>query len=473
MKEVRKRQGMSLISFGIIIGVLIVIAVAAFGLSWYLKKDTIEAKKVEMYINDRNTVQETLMKAANQVQEKYKVTVTISQKKDVSDGIVYTLNGLNNSAITGGKIGWKTKASNATATQDTSIVLGMEMPVYNGVNAIWSTDSHGNVVLTVNGKEYLASAGTNLNASLKNSLVSLGDGTNKIEEAKSKKIPYVPAGFSHVSGTTLENGYVIQDSQMVPNEYVWVPVKDMSNWKNEVKNYYEKESEEYLIVKKSVETYGGFYVGRYEVSNDNLRAASRIDKTPWTNLVWSQAMNSTNGGAAYYARQVKSDYGYIDFKSCLLYEAQWKDILKFMNKLDEKDSTSWGNYMNSTFDITRTTAKYAQMNKEDWSLGEFKNVTKAIKKEATDLREDSKDKKFNKGGWLTTTGVTNVNSVKNIYDISGNVYEWLMDSTSDDSRSIAGGCYRTFGSVTPANKIESRKIEEKAEYIGFRVALYL
>lgn len=472
MKNIEKKQGISLITFGIIIGVLVVIAAAAFGLSWWLKRDTIEAKKVEMYINDRNTVQEALMRAANQVQEKYKVTVNISQRKDISDGIVYTLNGLNNSAITGGRIGWKAKASNATATQDTSIVLGMEMPSYSGVNAVWSTDSHGNIVLTVNGKEYLASAGTNLNASLKNSLVSLGDGTNKIEEAKSKKIPYVPAGFSHVSGTTLENGYVIQDSQMVPNEYVWVPVKDMSNWKNEVKNYYEKESEEYLIVKKSVETYGGFYVGRYEASNDNLRAASRIDQKPWTNLPWSQAMDNTNGGAAHYARQVKSDYGYIDFKSCLVYEAQWKDILKFMNKLDEKDSTSWGNYMNSAFEITRTTAKYAEMNK-DWSLGEFKNVTKAIKKEATDLREDSKDKKFNKGGWLTTTGVSNNHSIKNICDISGNVYEWLMDSTADDSRSIAGGCYRTFGNVTPASKVEPRKIEEKSEYIGFRVALYL
>ena len=64
-------------------------------------------------------------------------------------------------------------------------------------------------------------------------------------------------------------------------------------------------------------------------------------------------MKDINGGAAYYARQVKNDYGYVDFKSNLIYEPQWRDILKFMNKLEDKDSTSWGNYMNSTFEISK------------------------------------------------------------------------------------------------------------------------
>jgi len=471
-KNIKRKEGISLITLGIIIGVLVVVALVAIGLSWYFKRDAIRAKKEEMYKSDRNTVQEALVKAATQVQEKYNVTVSISQKEDISDGIVYTLNGLNNSAITGGKMGWKSKATNATATQDTTIILGINMPTYSGVNAIWSTDSHGNIELTVGSQKFSAPEGTNLNDSLRNSLSSLGDGTNKIEEARSKKIPYVPVGFSHVSGTTVENGYVIQDSQLVPNQYVWVPVKDMNNWPNEIKEYYEKESEEYKIVRQSVENYGGFYIGRYEASNDNLRAASRADQKPWTNLVLSETMNNVNGGAAYYAKQVKSDYGYVDFKSTLIYEPQWRDILKFMNKSDDKNSTSWGNYMNSEFEVTKTSSMYAPMN-EDWSLGTYQKITGTILKVATDYNEEKGDKGFRNGGWLLTTGAVNGHSIKNIYDIAGNVYEWTLTSATDDSRYIAGGCYRVFGDKVPATKVEAKKVNEKSEYIGFRVALYL
>lgn len=469
--KISRKKGISLITLGVIIGILVVVSLVAIGLSWYFKRDAILAKKEEIYMNDRNMVQEALIKAAMQVQEKYNVTVNISQKEDISDGIVYTLNGLNNSAITGGKLGWKSKALNATATQDTTIILGINMPTYSGVNAIWSTDLHGNIELVVNGKKYTSVEGTNLNASLRNSLSSLGDGTNKIEEAKQKKIPYVPIGFSHVSGTTIENGYVIQDSQLVPNQYVWVPVKDMSNWPTEIKEYYSKELEEYKIIRQSVEDYGGFYIGRYEASNDNLRAASRADQKPWTNIVLSSNMKDINGGAAYYARQVKNDYGYVDFKSNLIYEPQWRDILKFMNKLEDKDSTSWGNYMNSTFEISKNSAMYAPMNK-DWSLGAFQSITQVILKNKTDYDEKSGNE-FRIGGWLLTTGAVKDHSIKNIYDIAGNVYEWTLTSATEDARYIAGGCYRVFGNKVPVTKVEPKKVDEKSEYIGFRVALYL
>lgn len=471
----REKKGISFITLGIVIGVLVIVAIIAIGLSYFLKRDTIQAKKEEMYQNDRNAVQEALLNAAIQVQEKYKVTVVISKRNNISDGIVYTLNGLNNSAITGGKMGWKSKATNATVTQDTSIILGVEMPIYSGVNFVWSTDSHGNVVLNVNGKEYTAAEGTNLNASLKNSLTSLGDGTNKIEEAKSKKIPYVPVGFSHVSGTTIENGYVIQDSQIVPNQYVWVPVKNMNNWKNEVKEYYEKEAEEYATIKKSVEDYGGFYVGRYEASNDNLRAASKQNQKPWTNISWGQSMNNISGGATYYAKQVKNDYGYVDFKSGLVNEAQWKDILSFIKKTEKSDSTSWGNYMDATFTIVNTNAMYAKMNPEDWSLTDFVKVESSIKKEATDYKEEWKEtgKKFKRGGWLVTTGASDNFSIRNIYDIAGNVEEWLATATSDETRATVGGSYRDFGKTVFAGTVRTRKPNEGAENIGFRVMLYL
>lgn len=470
-KRINNKKGISLVTLCVIIGILIVLAVIAGVLTWFFRKDAIEAKKVEMYIADRNKVQQALVEATTKVQQKYNVTVSVIEKKDISTGIVYELKGLNNSAITGGKIGWKTKATDATTTQDISIVLGIDMPVYEE-NYMWSTDVRGNIVLTVKEKQYTAPDGVNLNATLKNLSTSQGEGTKNIDIAKQNKIPYVPTGFSHISGTTIENGYIIQDSQIEPNQYVWIPVKSMKNWPDKVNEYYTKELEEYLAVRKSVETYGGFYIGRFEASNDNLRAASRIDKKPWTNITWSDSQKELNGGATYYARQVKSDYGYVDFKSCLVYESQWKDILDFLSKTDDKDSSGWGNYLESSFNITRNGAMYAIM-KPDLTLGEFQSARGGIEKPKSNATIDEKEEKYETGGWVTTTGSTNVHCVKNIYDIAGNVSEWTMGSSSSDTRKIAGGSYKDFASEVPASKIKEQKIAQKAENIGFRVSLYL
>ena len=76
--KIQNRKGISLITLGVVIGILVVVALVAIGLSWYFKRDAILAKKEEMYVSDRNMVQEALVKAAMQVQEKYNVTVSIS-----------------------------------------------------------------------------------------------------------------------------------------------------------------------------------------------------------------------------------------------------------------------------------------------------------------------------------------------------------------------------------------------------------
>ena len=49
-----------------------------------------------------------------------------------------------------------------------------------------------------------------------------GGTTGGGSETVSNRNPYLPKGFRKVSGTTLDNGYTIQDSQ--GNQYVWVEV---------------------------------------------------------------------------------------------------------------------------------------------------------------------------------------------------------------------------------------------------------
>ena len=53
---------------------------------------------------------------------------------------------------------------------------------------------------------------------------------------------------------------------------------------------------------------------------------------------------------------------------------------------------------------------------------------------------------------LLTTGADSSFSVQNIYDIAGNVYEWTLEKTADDSNPCAlrGGHYDGSGSSDPA-----------------------
>ena len=68
------------------------------------------------------------------------------------------------------------------------------------------------------GNQYFVSKDGNTSVQEKASIMA----TLKIEGEKSTGDPIVPSGFSHVDGTTVEDGYVIKDAS--GNEFVWVPV---------------------------------------------------------------------------------------------------------------------------------------------------------------------------------------------------------------------------------------------------------
>ena len=106
--------------------------------------------------------------------------------------------------------------------------------------------------------------------------------------------------------------------------------------------------------------------------------------------------------------------------------ASWDSMLDFIKDSSHSvtDSTTWGNYKNSeTYTINR--GKYAVYNTSNYTLGKFQDVGNEYSKE--------KNKEI-----LLTTGATERNSSKNIYDVAGNLHEWTTESYSSSYRVYRG-----------------------------------
>ena len=259
-----------------------------------------------------------------------------------------------------------------------------------------------------------------------------GAGTKVPAEATAETAPYFPDNTFTKKEGTIDTGLVIQDAN--GNEYVWVVVPrttavyattglgkttftdaDYTSIENDLKEYTKTyrgstsysdtwyaddknegwlSETEYKTLKnsmlKSVYENGGFYVGRYEAgiettgtnrtSNTDKNSdgkytiegmpapVSKADAYPYTHVTRTQAQNlasNVNSGTK---------------TSSLMFGVQWNLVLAFMhNKGNIADSTltsnstTIGNYINSTFDLNR--GKYAQYGQ----LGnEWKNFDSAL-----------------------------------------------------------------------------------------------
>mgnify|MGYP000847350238 CR=1 FL=1 len=185
---------------------------------------------------------------------------------------------------------------------------------------------------------------------------------------------------------------------------------------------------------KSIYKYGGFYIGRYEAGSKTERTSSssqtaefvvQQDKYPYNYVKWGTSMSNVSEGAVYLCNNLYSptntNYG---ATSMLCTGASWDSMLDFIKDSSHSvtDSTTWGNYYDSeTYTINR--GKYAVLS--SGTLGNFQDVVNEYSKE--------KSKSI-----LLTTGTTERNSSKNIYDIAGNVYEWTTESYSSSSRAFRG-----------------------------------
>ena len=346
-----------------------------------------------------------------------------------------------------------------------------------------SEEEGNNGVIEINGKKYASIEDYQAKKEYIDS--NIPGGTRVTENTKyvsGGKTAWIPKGFT-VSGIdserTINSGLVIYDipEGTTPdwsnpdsvktkyNQFVWIPVEVKStDTENSIASFYRSEwtanestggertnglstdytepdstndtadktgiANQIANLTKSIYKYGGFYIGRYEAGSETERTSSsgvttlgiKQDMYPYNYVKWGDSESSIGTtGAVYLSNSLynTNEYG---ATSMLCTGACWDSMLDFIKDLNHSvtNSTTWGNYKNSeTFEITR--GAYAVFNTSNYTLGSFNNV-------------GSKYSKMKNTSILLTTGATERNCSKNIYDVAGNCYEWTTESGSQGDR---------------------------------------
>lgn len=282
---------------------------------------------------------------------------------------------------------------------------------------------------------------------------------------------YIPNGFEYLEGEK-ETGLVIKDvsAGITDNEYVWVPVEGTLSrtafrGENLTTTYTEDLGTAYDTMKTSVEKYNGFYVSRYEAGTNTISTGSNLamdgtlkplsqkNKYVWNNIPFAASGNvDTSNGAALVAKSAYSASSQV--ASSLLYGAQYDAMLNYINSTSTSvtNSTTWGNHNNSTFTFT---GQY-QVN----GSGAYTSGTGTTKPANT--------------SWLLTTGASEQNKAKNIYDVAGNVWEWTYELTpASSNRVLRSGSFYGSGAGGPAASRINTYPDSSGESFGFRFALYI
>ena len=144
--------------------------------------------------------------------------------------------------------------------------------------------------------------------------------------------------------------------------------------------------DEYKAMIESVSKYGGFYIGRYELSEEGVQK----DKATLTNTNWYNLY-----------KKCKSLNASDKVETRMIWGCQWDVTMNWLissgaKTSDEvnKDSSSWGNY----------------------------------KETSVKADDGTTEIKANKTSSVLNTGITTFTRANNIYDLAGNCWEWTQEA---------------------------------------------
>ena len=297
----------------------------------------------------------------------------------------------------------------------------------------------------------------------------------------------VNGGFVIYEGTDAVTDSNKWEAQCNRNQYVWIPIADVSDmyWRDQTtgKKYgtyynftesaytkganrsYEPQTtsrdiqstyltqylngmtrEDFLMemeidfdkMLNSVATYGGYYIGRYQAGD--LAQATPVIKR----------INSDIGDQKWYtmwkkARKLSGTSAGVQ----MIWGIQWDETIKWLINTGEKtyaeiasDSTSWGNYYNNSFTY-------------------YTNTSKSTATKAANSRT------------RIPSGAYEGANANNVFDLAGNVWDWTLESSGSGtgySRYDRGGYY---GNDGPATSRYADNPSIGPSSIGLRCSLFI
>ena len=184
---------------------------------------------------------------------------------------------------------------------------------------------------------------------------------------------------------------------------------------------------EYTATYNSIQKYKGFYIGRYELTGSVASPTVQKGQTVLASQNWYNLKKACSN-------VVSSSYA----QSTMIYGNQWDEVMDWLvdtgmsSDLVNKDSSSWGNYNNSSgAAATNSGSKRASGYNEAWQAN-------------------------------------------NIYDLAGNCWEWTQEAVDTYYRVYRGGYYGPSGSGSPASVRDYYgPFDDGGSGLSSRVALYI
>ena len=261
----------------------------------------------------------------------------------------------------------------------------------------------------------------------------------------------IPKGFGVGTSDTInkvKDGLVIQDED--GNQFVWIPASGYVG--------------------------NGFYIGRFEAGSETERTEKTTTNTKPVVKRDKFAYNYVNYDNA--VSLCEEMYQNVDSVDSTL--AGYFDIQNAMSFIGSVNDRLKGNFYESTFNVSR--GKYAMI-KDDI----YQTPYTPYYSEDTELYKDVKGV-FTKPVTtqvIFTTGATDRNKVKNIFDIFGNVMEWNKADYQDEwMRTTSGGAFVKYyqnsyksqindGQGNIIKVMNSLSKQHKIIFVGFRPVLYI
>ena len=277
-----------------------------------------------------------------------------------------------------------------------------------------------------------------------------------------------------VNGIFTSQNYIDIANKMITYAGVYRKgsVNQECNWTDEWYDGCGLTQQEYIkayqSMLKSVYTYGGFWIGRYEAGIDGSitdltkarithttvtigtspKAISQKDAIPYNFVYCSEAQMLAN--------EMTPDSNY---RSSLMFGIQWDLVCKFLEVKSNlttadinSDSGSWGNYSNIARKITSSRAKQSSNNGMTWTSISGQKESKNI---------------------MLSTGASDDTNRLNIYDFAGNEWEWTLEKSSESlpCSGRGGSCGNTTNGFVTSARNEA-DVEGNDNYASFRPTLY-